>query len=65
MRGEGTATLEASDVPSGTAVEFRVTIPRQPGQGVNGARQGEGDGLPQILAEEQALDEDYNSFGTA
>jgi uncharacterized membrane protein len=61
VRGEGVATLEASDVHSGTAVEFRVTVPRRPGQGVSDARQREGDGLPAILADEQALDDDYNS----
>ncbi len=61
-RGDGTATLEAENVPSETAVEFRVTIPRTPGDDVSGARVGEGDGLPEILAAEQELDDDYNSF---
>lgn len=61
VRSEGVTTLEASDVPSGTAVEIRVTVPRQPGQDVSGARRGEGDGLPGILADEQAIDENYNS----
>ena len=37
-------------------------MPRTPGQGVAGARAGNGDGLPKILAEEKALDDDYNSF---
>lgn len=61
-RGDGIATLEAEDVDSGTAVEFRVTVPRTPGQNISGARQVSGDGLPGILAEEQELDDDYNSF---
>ena len=62
VRGDGTASLEAENVEAGTAVEFRVTVPRTTGQALAGAREGEGDGLPAILAEEQALDDDYNSF---
>ena len=62
VRGDGVATLEATDVPDHTGVEIRVTVPRTPGQGVAGARAGNGDGLPKILAEEKALDDDYNSF---
>jgi uncharacterized membrane protein len=62
VRGDGEATLDATDVPDHTAVEFRVTIPRTPNQGVTAMRVGQGDGLPQILAEEKALDEDFNSF---
>jgi uncharacterized membrane protein len=61
-RGDGVATLKASDVPSSTGVEFRVTIPRTPGQDVSGMRVLGGDGLPMILAEEKGLDEDFNSF---
>ncbi len=61
-RGEGVARLQAESIDAGTAVEFRVTIPRTSTQDVSGAQQREGDGLPAILAEEQALDDDYNSF---
>jgi uncharacterized membrane protein len=61
VRGDGAATLEASDVPDGTAVEMRVTVPRTPGTNVSGARIVEGEGLPKILAEEQQLDDDYNA----
>ena len=62
VRGEGRATLEADNVNSNTAVEFRVTMPRDPTLPYPGARQAQGDGLPKILAEEQALDDDFNSF---
>jgi uncharacterized membrane protein len=55
------ARLSADDVESGEAVEFRITVPRTPGQGVSGARQVSGDGLPQIIAFEQGLDDDFNS----
>ena len=61
VRGEGVATLEASDVESGTAVEFRVTMPRDPAKRYPAARVGEGEGLPGILASEQELDDDFNS----
>jgi uncharacterized membrane protein len=61
VRGEGEATLEASDVDSGTAVEMRVTVPRTPGQNVSGARPGSGDGLPAILEAEQELDDEFNA----
>lgn len=60
-RDAGAARLEASDVPDGQFVEMRVTVPRQPGQDVSGARQGQGDGLPKILEEEQGADDDFNS----
>jgi uncharacterized membrane protein len=62
VRGDGAATLEASDVPSGTAVEFRVTIPRTPGMDVSGMRVVNHAGLSGIIATEKGLDEDYNSF---
>lgn len=62
VRGEGVATLEASDVRSGQFVEMRVTVPRAAGQDVSGARRVQGDGLPQIIADEQALTDEYNSF---
>lgn len=61
VRGVREATLEASDVASGTAVEFRVTMPRDPEKSYPGARPGEGEGLPGILADEGAQDEDFNS----
>jgi uncharacterized membrane protein len=61
-RGEGIATLEASDVDSGTAVEFRITMPRAGPIDTAGMRVEPGEGLPEILAFEQRLDEDYNSF---
>jgi hypothetical protein len=61
-RGDGAATLEASDVSDHTGVEFRITLPRTPDQGTEFMRVVNGDGLPKILAEEQALDDDYNSF---
>ena len=60
-RGEGEATLSAEDVDSGTAVELRVTMPRDPARSYPGARVATGEGLPTILAEEQALDDDFNS----
>ena len=61
VRGEGQATLEASDVDSGTAVELRVTLPRTPERDVTGMRIEAGDGLPEIVAFEQGLDEDHNA----
>lgn len=60
-RDDGVARLSADDVLSGTAVEMRVTIPRQPGQDVSGARRVSGDGLAAVLAEERGLDEDFNA----
>ena len=60
-RERGEATLEATDVPSGTAVEFRVTMPRDPGKRYPAARPGEGEGLPRVLAFEAGLDAEYNS----
>ena len=62
VRGDGIATLEASDINGNTGVEMRVTIPRSPGRSVAGARSVAGDGLEKILAEEEELDESYNSF---
>ncbi len=62
VRGDGVATLEAGDVRAGQFVEMRVTVPRTPGQNVSAARPGSGEGLPKILAEEQELDEDFDSF---
>ena len=60
-RGQGVATLEATDVPDHTGVEMRVTLPRTPGTNVSGARVEDGEGLPQILAEEEQLDEDFSA----
>ncbi len=60
-RGDGIATLDASDVDSGTAVEFRVTVPRTEAINTAGMRVEPGEGLPEILAFEQDLDEDFNS----
>ena len=60
-RERGEATLEATDVPSGTAVEFRVTMPRDPAKRYPAARPGEGEGLPRVLAFEAGLDAEYNS----
>jgi uncharacterized membrane protein len=62
QRDPGVARLEASDVLDHTAVEFRVTVPRTAQQGVSAMRHEDGDGLPTILAEEQALDDDFNSL---
>jgi uncharacterized membrane protein len=61
VRGDGTSTLEATDIDSGTAVEMRVTVPRTPGQNVSGAREGSGDGLLAIVAAEQELDDEFNA----
>jgi uncharacterized membrane protein len=61
-RTVGLATLDATDVDSGTAVEFRITMPRGAAEDVSGMRVKPGDGLPDILAEEKALDEDFNAF---
>ena len=59
-REEGRATLEAEDVPDKQFVDFRVTVPRTPGQGVAAAQVESGPGLPGILAGERELDDDYN-----
>ena len=48
-------------MPSGTAVEFRVTMPRDPAKRYPAARPGEGEGLPRVLAFEAGLDAEYNS----
>ncbi len=61
VRGDGEATLTATDVNSGTAVEFRVTMPRDPDAAYPAAVQKSGEGLPGILAEEQGLDDEFNS----
>ena len=60
-RNEGGATLVAENVPSETGVELRVTLPRAPERNVSGMRVEPGDGLADILAEEKALDEDFNT----
>jgi uncharacterized membrane protein len=61
VRGDGVATLEATDVSDGTAVEMRVTVPRTPSADVSGARVENGEGLAKILAEEEQLDDDFNA----
>jgi uncharacterized membrane protein len=60
-RGDGVATLQASNVQSGQYVEMRVTVPRQPGQNVSGARVVAGPGFPSIAAEEKNFDDEFNS----
>jgi hypothetical protein len=60
-RGAGVATLEARDVHDHTAVEFRITMPRPANIDTSGMRVSDGDGLPKILADEKALDEDFNA----
>jgi hypothetical protein len=61
VRGDGAATLEATDVPDGTAVEIRVTVPRTADQDVSGARVEPGDGLPGIVEFEEQLTDDFNA----
>jgi uncharacterized membrane protein len=60
-RGDGEATIQASDVRAGQYVEMRVTVPRQPGQNVSGARVVSGPGFPSIAAQEKKFDDDFNS----
>jgi uncharacterized membrane protein len=59
-REEGRATLEAKDVPADQFVDFRVTVPRTPKQGVAAAQVQPGPGLPKILASEKKLDDEFN-----
>lgn len=59
-RGAGEATLDASDVRAHQFVELRVTVPRQPGQNVSGAKTHSGEGFPGISAAEQAATDDFN-----
>jgi uncharacterized membrane protein len=61
VRGTGEATLTADDVSSGTGVEIRVTMPRDPAENYPAARHETGEGLPDILAFEQDLTDDFNS----
>ena len=61
VRGSGEATLQASNVPAHQFVEMRVTVPRLPGQNVDGAETHSGNGLPAILKEEQGETDDFNS----
>ncbi len=44
-----------------SAVEMRVTMPRDPNRALPGCREGAGDGLDKIIAEEQAIHDDINS----
>ncbi|MDX6582427.1 MAG: hypothetical protein QOI10_1611 [Solirubrobacterales bacterium] len=60
-RGDGVASLSADDVEQGHAVEFRVTMPRDPAQDYPAARHVDADGLPKILADEQAIADDINA----
>jgi hypothetical protein len=60
-RADGVAILEAADVPDHTGVEIRVTVPRSPGLDVSGARVEGGEGLPEIVAFEQDLTDDFNA----
>ncbi len=60
--GPGVARLEAEDIRDGQFVTMRVLIPRTPSQGTAAARPGDGAGLEKILAQEGAIDDDYNSF---
>ncbi len=61
VRGAGKATLEAENVDSGSGVELRVTMPRDPARNYPAARHESGEGLPEILAFEQGLTDDFNS----
>ena len=60
-RDDGVAVLEASDVPDQTGVEMRVTVPRTPGVNVSGARIENGEGMPEIVAFEEELTDDFNA----
>jgi uncharacterized membrane protein len=60
VRGAGVAGLEASGVPAHQYVELRVTVPRQPGQNVDGAKTHSGPGFPGISAAEQKATDDFN-----
>lgn len=60
-RGVGVATLDADDVDSGAGVELRVTMPRDAAKTYPAARHESGEGLPEILAFEQDLTDDFNS----
>ena len=62
MRGEGARRSRPSDVHSGTAVELRVTMPRDPTARLPGRPpRARATGLPEILADEEGLDDDFNS----
>src|SRR5262249_22310303 len=60
-RGVGRASLEASDVPAHRFVEMRVTVPREAGQNLDGAKLHSGPGFPGISAAEQKATDEYNS----
>jgi uncharacterized membrane protein len=60
-RGDGEASLQASGVPAHQFVELRVTVPRQPGRNVDGAKTHSGNGFPGISAAEQKATDDFNS----
>jgi uncharacterized membrane protein len=59
-REQGVARLSVSDIPSGQFVDFRVTVPRTPQQGVSAAQVQPGPGLPEIEESEQRLDDEYD-----
>jgi uncharacterized membrane protein len=52
--GEGVPTLEASKIPAGQFVEFRVVVPRSVLSSTDGATIVPGDGRAEIVAEEEA-----------
>jgi len=60
VRGDGEATLVAEDIDSGTGVEIRVTMPRDPAREYPAARKGQGQGLPAVVEFEQGLTDDFN-----
>ena len=60
VRGAGVAGLAASGIPAHQYVELRVTVPRQPGQNVDGAKTHSGPGFPAISAAEQKATDDFN-----
>ena len=60
VRAAGVAGWQASDIPAHQFVELRVTVPRQPGQNVDGAETQSGTGCRAISAAEQKATDDFN-----